>query len=261
MIEVKNIFFEYEDFRGRKKELLKDISFSVERGERVVLLGVNGSGKSTLLKILDALLFPKKGTYIFNGVEIKRKNFKKIAKSFRKEVAFLMQDPNTLLFNSTVKEEIEFGLREFGFDNVEDRAIEIAKRFGLEKYLDTPPYYLSGGEKQRVALAAILAIEPKLLLMDEPTSNLDPPTTGWLIDLLNDMEVTTIISTHNLSLAYEFGERALVLSKSHELIFDGELDRFLSDKQLLMKARLLHKHKHKHNGMEHSHYHLHDWKI
>jgi len=260
MIKVENLFFEYEDFRGRKKALLKDISFEIKKGERVVLLGVNGSGKSTLLKILDALVFPKKGYFVFEGSEVRKKDFKKRAKVFRKDVAFLMQDPNTLLFNATVREEIEFGLREFGFYAVEERAIEIAKRFDLEKYLDTPPYYLSGGEKQRVALAAVLAIEPKVLLMDEPSSNLDPPTTGWLIDLLNDMEVTTIISTHNLSLAYEFGERALVLSKTHELIFDGALEQLFSNKELLLQANLLHKHKHRHKEMEHSHFHLHDWK-
>jgi len=260
MIELKDIYFEYEDFRGRKKELLKDISFSVKEKERVVLLGVNGSGKSTLLKILDALVFPKKGSYFFEGKEIKKRSFKKIAKKFRKDVVFLMQDPNTLLFNATVKEEIEFGLREFGFSDVEDRAVQIAKKFGLEKYLDTPPFYLSGGEKQRVALAAILAIEPKLLLMDEPSSNLDPPTTGWLVDLLNDMDVTTIISTHNLSLACEFGDRALVLSDNHELIFDGDLEEFLSDMDLMLKAKLLHKHKHRHKSLEHNHYHIHDWK-
>lgn len=261
MIEVKNIFFDYIDFKGRKKDLLKDISFKIKSKERVVLLGVNGSGKSTLLKILDALLFAKSGEYLFDNIKIEKKSFKKVARKFRKDVAILMQDPNTMLFNPTVKEEIEFGLREFGFSDVEDRAVQIAKNFGLTKYLDTPPFHLSGGEKQKVALASILAIEPKFLLMDEPSSNLDPPATGWLIDLLNSMNITTIISTHNLSMAYEFGDRALVLSKDHKLIYDGDLEEFLKDTQLLLKANMLHKHKHKHSGIEHSHYHLHDWKI
>jgi cobalt/nickel transport system ATP-binding protein len=259
MIELRNVSFEYTDFRGEKKELLKEISFKIEENERVVLLGINGSGKSTLLKILDALLFPQTGSYLYNGTEIKKKSFKKISRTFRKEVAFLMQDPNMLLFNATVQEEIEFGLRQFGFDAVEDRAVEIAKRFGLEKYLDTPPFYLSGGEKQRVALAALIAVEPKILLMDEPSANLDPPTTGWLIDLLSDMEITTLISTHNLSLASEFGDRALVLSHQHRLIFDGAIDEFIGNQELMMQANLLHKHKHRHGSIEHAHFHLHDW--
>jgi cobalt/nickel transport system ATP-binding protein len=259
MIELKNVNFAYTDFKGEQKELLKDVSFKIEEKERVVLLGINGSGKSTLLKILDALVFPKSGTYLYNDTEIKKKTFKKISRSFRKDVAFLMQDPNMLLFNATVKEEIEFGLRQFGFDNIESRAVDIAKKFGLEKYLDTPPFYLSGGEKQRVVLASLIAVEPKILLMDEPSANLDPPTTGWLIDLLNDMDITTIISTHNISLASEFGDRALVISNEHRLIFDGSIDDFVANEELMIKANLLHKHKHRHDSIEHTHFHLHDW--
>ena len=259
MIDLKDVNFEYTDFKGEKKELLKDVSFKIEEKERVVLLGINGSGKSTLLKILDALVFPQSGSYFYKGTEIRKKSFKKISRSFRKEVAFLMQDPNMLLFNATVKEEIEFGLRQFGFDDIESRAVGIAKRFGLEKYLETPPFYLSGGEKQRVALASLIAVEPEILLMDEPSANLDPPTTGWLIDLLSEMDITTLISTHNLSLAPEFGDRALVLSHEHRLIFDGRLDAFLGNQELMMKANLLHKHRHRHGSVEHAHFHLHDW--
>ncbi|WP_234697183.1 energy-coupling factor ABC transporter ATP-binding protein [Nitrosophilus alvini] len=259
MIELIDVNFDYTDFKGEKKELLKDISFKIDEKERVVLLGINGSGKSTLLKILDALVFPKSGSYFYKGTKIGKRGFKKISRSFRKEVAFLMQDPNMLLFNATVKEEIEFGLRQFGFDDIESRVVDIAKRFGLEKYLDIPPFYLSGGEKQRVALASLIAIEPEVLLMDEPSANLDPPTTGWLVDLLNDMDITTVISTHNLSLAPEFGDRVLVLSDEHRLIFDGSLEEFVENRELMMEAKLLHKHRHKHGPVEHTHFHLHDW--
>jgi len=120
MIEIKDISFDHIDFKGKRKELLRDITFSIEEGERVVLLGINGSGKSTLLKIMDALIFPKKGELFYRGEKIDKKSIKKLSKSFRKDVVFLMQDPNMLLFNATVREEIEFGLREFGFDNIED---------------------------------------------------------------------------------------------------------------------------------------------
>ncbi len=261
MIEADGLFFEYDDFRGRVKKLLCDVSFKVEKGERVVLLGINGSGKSTLLKILNGLIFPKEGVYRFKGEEINKKSIKKLSKEFRKDVVFLMQDPNSMLFNATVREEIAFGLQAFGFEDVDDRVGEIAKRFNLEKFLDTPPFYLSGGEKQKVALAALLAIEPKVLLMDEPTSQLDPPTTGWLVDLLSELDVTTIISTHNLSLASELGQRALVLSPEHKLLYDGALETFLNDLERLKEAKLLHKHRHKHGEVEHSHFHIHSWKI
>jgi len=259
MIELKDISFDHIDFKGQRKELLRDITFSIEEGERVVLLGINGSGKSTLLKIMDALIFPKKGELFYRGEKIDKKSIKKLSRSFRKDVVFLMQDPNMLLFNATVREEIEFGLREFGFDDIEDRAEEIAKKFSLTKYLDTPPFFLSGGEKQRVALAAILAIEPKLLLMDEPTSSLDPVTTAWLVELIDDLKITTVTSTHNLSLASELGDRALVLSHDHKLLYDGDLKTLLDKTELMIEARLMHRHKHRHDGVEHSHYHIHDW--
>ena len=170
-----------------------------------------------------------------------------------------MQDPNTLLFNATVYDEIAFGLIEFGFENVKERVEAIAQCFGLSEYLETPPFYLSGGEKQRVVLAALLVIEPEVILMDEPSANLDPLTTGWLIDLLNEMHITTIVSTHNLSLATEFGNRALILSDTHRLIYDGDITTAFEDIELMKQAKLIHKHKHKHANETHSHYHLHDW--
>ncbi len=260
MIELKDVCYRYRDFQGREHEVLKDLSFTVSKGERIVLLGINGSGKSTLLKILDALIYPQKGSYIYKGKKITKREFKKIAPLFRKEVAFLMQDPSAMLFNPTVYEEIAFGPREFGFDDVEERVYEIAEKFGIKRYLEKPPHYLSGGERQKVALAAILATEPEFLLMDEPSSNLDPPTTGWLIDLLQELEVTMVVSTHNLSLAPEFGERVVVLGEGR-VVYDGDLERFLGDFELLKRARFLHKHKHAHKGITHSHYHLHDWDL
>lgn len=259
MIELDGVSFDYIDFKGKVHPLLEDISFCVDEHERVVLMGVNGSGKSTLMKIIDALIFPKKGIYRYNGEKIDKKSIKKLSRKFRKEVVFLMQDPNLLLFNATVREEIAFGLHQFGFDQIERRVEEIAERFSLSRYLEIPPFSLSGGEKQRVALAALLVIEPKVLLMDEPTANLDPVTTGWLIDLLNDMKLTTIISTHNLSLAQELGDRILTLNNKHQIIYDGDIQNFVQDKELLIEARLMHKHKHTHDDKVHSHYHLHEW--
>ncbi len=259
MIELEGVSFDHTDFRGRTTALLNDLSFHIAPKERVVLLGINGSGKSTLLKLLNALYFPKEGTYRYKGEKMTPRSIKKRSKTFRKEVVFLMQDPNLLLFNATVREEIAFGLREFGFDDIDARVERIAAQFALTRYLETPPFFLSGGEKQRVALAALLAIEPEVLLMDEPSANLDPATTAWLVDLLQEMEITTVTSTHNLSLASELGARTLVLDPSHTLLYDGKLSTFLQDEKRLIEAGLMHKHTHTHDGITHNHYHLHDW--
>jgi cobalt/nickel transport system ATP-binding protein len=142
---------------------------------------------------------------------------------------------------------------------VESRVLRWAGVLGLKGCLDSPPFRLSSGEKQKVCLAALLVMEPKVLLLDEPTSSLDPRSTGWLVDFLQDLETTTIIATHNLGLACEFGERSLVLSESHELIYDGPTDGLLRDRDRLLRANLLHIHRHRHEGLEHSHYHAHDW--
>jgi cobalt/nickel transport system ATP-binding protein len=121
------------------------------------------------------------------------------------------------------------------------------------------PLKLSGGEKQKVAFCAIFATNPKVLILDEPTANLDPKSTGWMIDFLSEKDITTIISTHNLSLALELGSRAFVMDETHKIIYDGDLKQLLSTKDILLQANLLHKHKHTHDGVVHSHLHIHDW--
>jgi cobalt/nickel transport system ATP-binding protein len=116
---------------------------------------------------------------------------------------------------------------------------------------------LSGGEKQKVILASILIYEPEIILLDEPTTAMDPRTTGWFIDFLIDLNKTTILATHDLSLAYETSERVIVLDENHTIIFDGDIEELFKNKELLIKANLIHTHKHKHKKFIHSHYHLH----
>lgn len=248
MIKVDNVSFQYED-----KIVLDHVSFEIQKGEKVVLLGNNGSGKSTLLRMLSALYFGE-GTYLYKDILVTKKN---VTKNFRKEVGILFQNPDTMIFNPTVFDEIAFGLREFDVSDVDDRVKQIADKFCLTRYLKESPLKLSGGEKQKVMLCAILALEPEFLLLDEPTANMDPKTTGWFVDLISQMDITTLISTHNLSIAYELGDRALVLNDSHQLIFDGEIEKLMADKQMLIKGNLLHVHGHKHKNFHHSHYHMH----
>ncbi len=256
IIEIKNISFEYEN-----EIILKNISFDVKNKEKLVLLGINGSGKSTLLKIIDGLLFPKNGEYFYKNEKITSKKLKNrdFIKKFRKEVVLLFQNPDSMIFNPTVYDEIAFGLRQLDIGNVDEKVKYWAEKLGIYKYLDTPPFNLSGGEKQKVCLASLLVLEPEVLLLDEPTASLDPRSTGWLIDFLYELDITTIITTHNLSLSLELGDRGLVLSENHELIYDGNLEEFIKDKDKLIEANLIHIHRHRHKEIEHKHYHIHDW--
>jgi len=251
LISLQDICYSYED-----EVVLKNISFDIKEGESVVLLGNNGCGKSTLLKLLSGLIEPKSGTYSYRGNAVTKKYLKANNRDFRKEVSILFQTPDTMLFNPTVYDEIFFTIREFG---VSADAKEIAREFKIEHLLDKSPLKLSGGEKQKVAFAVIFATNPKLLLLDEPTANLDPRSTGWFIDFLLDKDITTLISTHNLSLAYELGNRAIAMNEEHKIIFDGDIKELFENKELLLEANLMHKHKHTHKDEEHSHFHIHNW--
>lgn len=257
MIETVNVSHAYSG----EELVLKDISFVIEEGEKVVLLGANGSGKTTLLKILNGLVQPSAGRCNYKSKELSGRNLKnkEFHASFRKEVVLLFQNPESMIFNPTVYDEIAFSLRRFGIGHLDERVKHWADAVGVSRYLQRPPFQLSSGEKQKVCLAALLALEPKLLLMDEPTATLDPRSTGWLVDFLQDLDVTTLVTTHNLSLASELGDRTMVLSERHELIYDGQLDLLLEDEEKLLEANLLHVHRHKHEGIEHRHFHSHDW--
>jgi cobalt/nickel transport system ATP-binding protein len=247
VINLENVEFYYDE------KVLDNINLKINRNEKISILGSNGSGKSTLLRILAALYFPKMGSYYFEGIKVN----KKVAKTLRKKIGILFQNPDSMIFNPTVYDEIAFSLKEFGFDNIEDRIIEIAKKFNIEKYLKKSPINLSGGEKQKVMLAAILVYEPDVLLLDEPTTAMDPKTTGWFIDFLLDIDKTVILATHDLSVAYETTDRAVVMSEEHKIIFDGNIEELMKNLDILLKANLIHKYKHKHKNFAHSHYHLH----
>jgi cobalt/nickel transport system ATP-binding protein len=257
MIRIEQLSHAYPD----NKPTLNNLTFAIQPGEKVVLLGTNGSGKTSLLKILNGLIFPSAGRYYFNDQQITKSVLKQktFNYNFRKDVMLLFQNPEAMIFNPTVFDEIAFGLRQLGADHIDDKVRHWAGVLGIAKYLDRPPFHLSSGEKQKVCLASLLAMDPKLLLLDEPTAKLDPRSTGWLVDFLMDVEKTTLVTTHNLTLAGELGERTLVLSERHELTYDGDLDRLLDNKDLLQEANLLHIHRHKHNKLEHGHYHTHDW--
>ncbi len=249
MIRLNDIEYRYEESIA-----LKPLTLDIKSGEHIVILGSNGSGKSTLLRILAGLYYPTSGKYILDNREINKSS---IDKEFRRDVAIVFQNPESMLFNPTVYDEIAFGLREFEVDNIDTKVKDIANRFEIEHLLHRSPLLLSGGEKQKVVIASMLVLNPKLLLLDEPTASMDPKTTGWFIDTLIELPQTIVTATHDLSLAYEISSRVIVLSQEHNIIYDGDIEELLKDLDILIKANLIHKHKHKHKGFHHSHYHMH----
>ena len=255
MIELDRVSYRYPE----SEHALKEISFSVSEREKVVLLGANGCGKTTLLRILNGLIFPQEGSYRYGSEPVTEGRLKdrSWSRRFRSEVVLLFQHPESMLFNPTVYDEIAYGLRQLGAEDLDEKVRRWAARLGVEAHLRRPPFQLSGGEKQKVCLAALLALEPRLLLLDEPTANLDPRSTGWLVDFLHDLSVTSVATTHNLSLAGELGDRVLVLSEKHELIFDGHVEDLLRDQDKLVEANLVHSHRRA--GSRERRLHLHDW--
>lgn len=256
MIEIKNVSFDYSG-----KKALSDISFDIKQGEKVIILGVNGCGKSTLLKVLDGLIFPNQGEYFYKGNKIEKSSLhkKQFNQMFRTEVVLQFQNPEVMLFNPTVFDEIAFGLRQLGIENIEEKVKHWAERFGISGILNAPPFQLSGGEKQKICLASLFVLEPEVILLDEPTSNLDPKTTGWFVDFLYEINKTIIISTHNLSLATELGERGIILSPDHKIIYDGNINRIFEDDNILLEANLMHTHTHRKNESSQKTYHIHNW--
>jgi cobalt/nickel transport system ATP-binding protein len=244
------------------RPVLRDLSFGVAPGERLVLLGVNGCGKTTLLKALDGLVAPASGRIGYGGEPLTARRLEEAAfrRRFRGEVALLFQNVDAMLFNPTVADEIAFGPRQLGLAGVEERVHRWARQFELEPLLERPPFELSGGEKKRVALAALMAVEPRVLLLDEPTASLDPATGARLVDFLEHLRGTTVITaTHNLSVAEELGSRAILLAPGRPgALFDGSISALVRDERLLIESGLAHQHVHHHGGAGHEHFHVHD---
>jgi cobalt/nickel transport system ATP-binding protein len=244
------------------RDVLAELSFAVAACERVVLLGVNGCGKTTLLKILDGLLSPSGGSLRYDGRVLDGSALGEAAfrRRFRSEVALLFQNVDAMLFNPTIADEIAFGPRQLGMVDVEARVERYAKLFGAEGWLARPPFELSGGEKKRVALAALLASEPKVLLLDEPTAGLDPASSAHLVDYLQQREELTVItSTHNLSVVAELGRRVLLMPRrAGGLLYDGPTEGVIDNQELLIASGLAHRHEHHHGGAAHAHFHVHD---
>ena len=243
---------------------LSGVSLDIKKGERIALLGANGSGKSTLLMVLAGLIFPGSGKASFLGKEFNEDSFRDTSfqRQFRSNVGIVFQNSDIQLFNSSVEDEILFGL--FQLDLPDD-----VRRSRLEKYkalMDIShltgrhPQYMSVGEKKRVALASVLAMEPEVLLLDEPTAGLDPRTTRHFIDTIyaaNAGRRTIITSTQDIHIVPEIADRVIVLSEEKKVARDGDAHTVLGDRMLLEAHNLIHAHVHTHEGVAHVHPHEH----
>jgi cobalt/nickel transport system ATP-binding protein len=257
MLELDDVSFAWPD----AEPVLRRLSLTVRSGEKVVLLGANGCGKSSLLKLMNGLVFPQSGVIRWQGAALDRARLREraFAREFRRACVLLFQHPEAMLFNPTLRQEIAYGPTQLGLTDVEARVAHWAAELRLTAQLDKAPFTLSGGEKQKLALASLLALDPELLLLDEPGASLDPATVGWLVDTLLRSDKTVVVSTHNLSLAAELGSRCVVLGQGGGILFDGPVRMALSGMTLLEKAGLAHRHRHRHGGAEHVHVHGHDW--
>jgi cobalt/nickel transport system ATP-binding protein len=242
---------------------LDEVSFDIRRGEKVALLGANGCGKSTLLKILDGLIFPDSGTFEAFGQPVTEDNLEdeQFSMGFRSRVGFIFQNSDAQVFSPTVREEIAFGPLQMGWGRtkVEHRIEDVLGMLDIADLAERAPFQLSGGEKKRVAIASVLAMNPEVLLFDEPTAALDPRTQQWLVELiveLNRAGKTVVMATHDLDVLEVVADRCLVFSEDHRLVAEGTPREVLSDRDLLLGVNLIHEHGHLHRG-EGAHVHEH----
>ncbi|GGS35818.1 putative ABC transporter ATP-binding protein [Streptomyces pseudogriseolus] len=229
-LEVSGLAFAYPDGH----QALFGVDFTIGRGERVALLGPNGAGKTTLVLHLNGILGGA-GTVRVAGLEVGKRHMAEI----RRRVGIVFQDPDDQLFMPTVREDVAFGPAAAGVKGAElearvDRALE---RVGMAEFKNRPPHHLSFGQRRRVAVATVLAMEPEILVLDEPSSNLDPASRRELADILRSLDVTVLMVTHDLPYALELCPRALVLSDG-VIAADGPTADLLADDALMRAHRL-----------------------
>lgn len=218
ILEVKNLYYGYE----KHHMILQDITLCINKGEKIAVLGANGAGKSTFFLNLNGVLQPQKGEIIYRGEVRNSKNMN----IFRKNIGIVFQDADNQMIAATVKAEVSFGPMNLKLskEEVKDRVERSLEYMNLSDMADRPPHYLSGGEKKRVSIADIIAMESEIIIFDEPTAALDPINTIMLetvLERLGNEQKTCIISTHDVDFAYRFADRIIIFCDG-KIIADGK---------------------------------------
>ena len=230
MIAFQNVSFSYDN----SCPVVENLSFSIGKGETVGLIGANGAGKSTIMKLLLGLVTGG-GQITVDGLAMNRQNLPAI----RRKIGFVLQDSDNQMFMPTVYEDMIFGPRNYGLskEETERRVDEVLGRLGLEDLKHRYNHKISGGEKRMAAIATILAMDPEAILMDEPSTALDPVNRRTVINTINRLPQTKLIASHDLDMILDTCQRVIVLSHG-KIVADGEAETLLRDQQLLEANRL-----------------------
>ena len=231
VLDVRGLAYAYPDGH----QALYGVDLHVHSGERVALLGPNGAGKTTLVLHLNGILQGGAGTVSVSGLPVAKANLAEI----RRWVGIVFQDPDDQLFMGSVRADVAFGPSNLGLRGAEldARVMTALEMVGMTDYVDRPPHHLSYGQRRRVAVATVLAMQPEILVLDEPSSNLDPASRRELADILRSLDVTVLMVTHDLPYALELCPRSVVLSDG-QVVADGATYDVLTDGALMAAHRL-----------------------
>ena len=237
LFKLENLSHRYSD----GTLALNEISLNFAKGDRIALLGTNGSGKTTLLNHLNGILKPTSGKIYFEDKPLEYDA--KSLLSLRKRVGFVFQDPNDQLFASTVKQDVAFGPLNLGYapDHVKKLVDDALKTVGMTEFTEKPPHFLSLGQKKRVALAGVLAMQPEVIIMDEPTANLDPRAISEILHLLLHLNkengITLLLATHDVDMVPMFANKMVILDKGR-VASEGTPKESFSNTELIRKVDL-----------------------
>lgn len=229
MIDARGLTHEYPD----GTTAIRDVDVAIDPGERVAIVGANGSGKSTLQLALGGLVEPSAGDVTYFGETTD-------AEVVRERLSVLLQDPEDYLFNTTVREDIEYGPAQLGLprERAERRVAALADELGLADLLDRPPFRLSGGEKQRAAVASVFAFDPDVLLLDEPFGAVDAHYRERIRDLVTGHDGTVVLFTPSLDAVPEIADRVIVVGRDGTIAADAAARDVLTDRELLAETGL-----------------------
>ena len=230
MLEFRNVSFSYEP----GTPVLDNLSFHIRKGETVGLIGANGAGKSTIMKLMLGLL-PAQGEILVDGMPVTKQNLPPI----RQKIGFVLQDSDNQMFMPTVYEDMIFGPRNYGLsrEEADARVDRVLRELGLENLKHRHNHKISGGEKRMAAIATILAMEPEMIVMDEPSTALDPVNRRRVISTINSRKETKLIASHDLDMILDTCQRVILLNHGR-IVADGEAETILRDQALLEANRM-----------------------